>query len=103
MSEAFKCLDWEPRRDRKDVQVTLEGSAKATSVSGNGCPGIFLRIPNGHSFVPDEEFCRIIRYFLVNYDLAGPNDPRLKLIEAVKGATQVRGYNGPGSKRIELP
>ncbi|MEE9568207.1 MAG: hypothetical protein V3W37_02380 [Candidatus Binatia bacterium] len=103
MSWDFKCLDWEKGKDGQDVQATLEGSAKATALSGNGCPGVFLRIPDGCSFVPDEEFCNVIRYFLTNYDLIGPDDPRIKLVDEIKLMKEVPGWDGGESKRIELP
>ena len=70
-------------------------------ISGNGTPGVFMRLPNGCSFIPAEEFCEIVRYFFENYDLA-PDDPRLMLLLDLKKARRVKGYNGPKSRRMAL-
>lgn len=97
MSHNFKCLDWEGKR-----HVELEGSCSARSVTGNGTPGLFIRVPKGASFIPADEFCWIIQYFLSNYDLEGKDDPRLALVKAIKEAETVTGHNGPRSRRLEI-
>lgn len=96
MSLEFKCLDWKGKE-----QVVLEGSVSATGVSGNGTPGLFIRIPKGCSFIPAAEFCEIIRYFIENYDLI-QDDPRLALLEDLKKAHQIKGYNGLDTRRVSL-
>lgn len=96
MSHEFKCLDWENKK-----QVVLEGSASATGTSGNGTPGVFMRLPKGSSFISADEFCEIVRYFFENYDLT-PDDPRLALLLDLKKARRVKGYNGPKSRRLTL-
>jgi len=97
MSFEFKCLDW-----KGEEQVALEGGAKATGVSGNGTPGLFISIPKGSAFIPADEFCGLIRYFLTNYDLT-KDDPRLKLLEDMKKAREVEGYNGKKSRMLDVP
>jgi len=97
MSFEFRCLD---RKGK--VQLALEASAKATGVSGNGTPGLFISIPKGSSFIPANEFCGLIRYFLTNYDLT-KDDPRLKLLADMKKARKVEGWNGKKSRILDLP
>jgi len=94
MSRPFKCLDF----NKKGVLVSPEGVAKATNVTGLGKPGIFLNIP-GNAAIPDDEFCKIIKYFLTNYDLV-PDDPRIGLIEFIKDLKVVDGWN-EGRRRLK--
>jgi len=93
MSHPFKCLDF----NKKGVLVSPEGVAKATNVTGLGKPGIFLNIP-GNAAIPDDEFCKIIKYFLTNYDL-GKGDPRLELVKFVKNLEVTEGWN-PGRRKL---
>jgi hypothetical protein len=52
--------------------------------------------------IPMEDFCFLIEYFLRNTDLTStPSDPRLALIDKIKNAKIIEGYN-PGGRRIEL-
>jgi len=93
MTLEFRCMDW-----KKGAIVELEGEVKATEMTGLGKPGVFLKIP-GFATIPAEEFCKIVEYFLTNYDLV-KDDPRLKLVEFVKGLQEVEGYND-GRRRLE--
>lgn len=94
MSHDFKCLNW-----KKEQLVELEGSAKAVHVSGCGTPGIWINTPS-LSLIPADEFCDIIRYFMTNYDLSD-DDPRLKLIEDLKKAKVIDGWE-EGRQRLSL-
>lgn len=96
MSWEFKCLGWE-----REAQIELEGSCKATDVSGNGTPGLFINTPKTRTFIPASEFCDIVRYFLDNYDLVD-DDPRLALVQDIKNAALVAGYNGPERRRLKI-
>ena len=51
------------------------------------------KVPNQEIIIPLEDFAYLVEYVLVNSDLHGENDPRLKLIERIKTITQVPGYN----------
>lgn len=46
------------------------------------------------------DFCCLVEYALTNTDLL-PDDPRLKLLEKIKQATIIDGYN-QGNTRINL-
>lgn len=68
---------------------------------------IQVMTPLGHSVVTIgeydmslQDFLDMFEYVMQNTDLI-PNDPRLRLIEKVKKARQVAGYN-QGKQRIKL-
>jgi len=94
MSLLFKCLDW-PKKAKEPRK--LEGCAKSPVISGFGTGGIYISTPNNDSFIPADEFCEIIRYFMTNTDLM-KNDPRLKLLKDLKKARKTNGYNGLKSR-----
>jgi len=48
-----------------------------------------------------QDFCSLIRYFLLNEDLK-ENDPRVKLINDIKKSKIISGLN-PGKLGISLP
>lgn len=48
-----------------------------------------------------EDFAATVVYVLGNTDLT-PNDPRVELMERLRRIRVIEGYNGPGSKRLEV-
>ena len=78
-------------------QVALEASAMVSKASGNCTPGLFISIPKGSVFIPANDFCGLIRYFLTK------DDPRLKLLADMKKARKIEGWNGKKSRILDMP
>ena len=57
----------------------------------------------GRHIVSMSDFCAAVHYVLTNTDLLPENDPRQKLVEAIKGYQIVPGYGGSGSTRYHFP
>jgi hypothetical protein len=60
-----------------------------------GCNVVLL----GDYQIPMEDFCEMVKYVLTNTDLE-PEDPRLELLEFVKGLKPVDGWNNLSTTKI---
>jgi hypothetical protein len=85
--------------------MTLELNCNPMILANSGIPSrnsVHLYNSDKVNFdIPMSDFCSLIEYALTNTDLF-PNDPRLKLLERIKQATIIEGYNGPSTQRITL-
>jgi hypothetical protein len=56
----------------------------------------------GNNYVSLADFCSMVEYVLTNTDLTGPDDPRVGLVEKVRGMQTTTGYSATGT-RFALP
>jgi hypothetical protein len=81
--------------------VRVDCTAKASAVTGLGQGGVLLTLPK-LSTITDEEFVKIVEYWLTNTDLV-KGDVRRRLVDRIhKLCREIRGYNGPKSRRLVM-
>ncbi len=71
-------------------------------ILGNGVSLIRNEPPHIDLDISGIDMAYLVHYWLTNSDLESPNDPRIKLVEVIKQATMVDGYNS-GRIRFDVP